>query len=74
MTQRTYPDNANMNWNFGIDSNNRIAVSDVQLILLMDIREELKRLNVTLNCRNALEIPKFLRKIELNTRKKKAKK
>jgi ABC-type transporter Mla MlaB component len=43
------------------------------LAVLMDLRDELKRLNNLLNCPNALEIPTILRKIRANTTKKRKK-
>jgi len=45
----------------------------IQLALLMDIRDELKRLNSLLHCTNFLGIPNQLRRIRLNTNKKKRK-
>jgi hypothetical protein len=74
MTQKRYPDSANVNWNFEVDFQNRVTIPEAQLIVLMDIREELKRLNTTLNCKNALAIPNLLREIKLNTRKNKPRK
>ena len=43
-----------------------------QLAVLMDIRDELKQLNRVFGCANFLNIPNELRKIEANTRKRKA--
>jgi hypothetical protein len=74
MTQKRYPESANINWNFEKDANNMVSCEDCKLIILMDIRAQLMRLNQTFNCQNALNILQFLRKIELNTRKKKTKK
>ena len=45
-----------------------------QLAVLLDIRDELQRLNRTLHCVNFLEIPWTLREIRRNTTKKKRKK
>ena len=39
----------------------------MQLAVLMDIRDELKRLNAFLHCPNAVAIPKLLRSIQRNT-------
>ncbi len=73
MTSHRYPYCANTNWNFEKSSDGMISSEDCKLIILMDIREELKMLNTILRCNNTLSIPRFLKKIELNTRKKKAK-
>lgn len=35
----------------------------MQLAVLMDVRDELQRLNILLHCRNATEIPLILREI-----------
>ena len=40
------------------------------LALLMDIRDELKKLNVILYCNDFQSIPRWLRNINTNTRKK----
>lgn len=45
----------------------------VQTSILMDIRDELKRMNARLNCPRFIEIPYVLEKIEKNTRKKRKK-
>lgn len=45
----------------------------VRVELLMDIRDELQKLNAVLNCRNFLAIPSKLDKIERNTCKPKRK-
>lgn len=42
----------------------------VQAALLMDIRDELKRLNGVIGCSNFLGIPATLRTIETNTRRR----
>ena len=44
------------------------------LAVLMDIRDELKRLNELLHCSNFITIPTTLRSIEHNTNKKPKKK
>ena len=45
----------------------------IQIALLMDIREELRRLNTLFHCHNAIDIPNILRKIAKNTTKPKRK-
>lgn len=42
----------------------------IHAALLMDIRDELKRMNEILHCSNFLNIPRELRSIRLNTAKK----
>lgn len=48
--------------------------TQVQVALLMDIRDELKDLNSLLRCQNFLQIPRTLESIRRNTAKKKRKK
>lgn len=44
-------------------------VDQVQIAVLMDIRDELQTLNAVFRCRNFLEIPVVLRAIRRNTAK-----
>ena len=46
----------------------------IHAAVLMDIRDELKRLNAALYCPNALAIPGLLRSVVRNTAKKRRKK
>jgi hypothetical protein len=46
----------------------------VNLAVLMDIRDELKRLNAAIYCRDFLAIPSTLRRISANTAKPRKKK
>lgn len=46
----------------------------VEVALLMDISDELKALNRTLQCPNTQRIPIYLRRIASNTTKRKRKK
>lgn len=46
----------------------------VPIVVLMDIRDELKRLNAALHCHNFLAIPHKLDAIKRNTTKKRRKK
>jgi len=48
--------------------------TEVQVALLMDIRDELKALVSILGCYNARDIPNILRSIKKNTTKRKYKK
>lgn len=47
--------------------------SQVQLAVLMDLRDELKSINRRLNCSETLGIPRTLRAIQRNTTKRKYK-
>lgn len=42
----------------------------VGIAVLMDIRDELKRLNGLLHCPNCVDIPNILRHIDKNTKKR----
>lgn len=57
-------------WNLGTE----ITWNMVQTAVLMDIRDELKRLNSVLHCTNFLAIPSKLDAIRRNTAKKRRKK
>lgn len=46
----------------------------VKLAVLMDIRDELKRINIRLDCSETLRIPRYLRRIASNTAKPRKKK
>lgn len=46
-----------------------LSVEAAQLAVLMDLRDELKRLNDLLRCENFLSIPRVLRRISRNTAK-----
>lgn len=56
---------ANRSWNLG----DPIVWERVPIALLMDIRDELQKLNRLLACQNFLDIPFTLHKIRLNTAK-----
>ena len=43
------------------------------IAVLMDIRDELKKLNIIVGCSNAIDIPNILRRIDENTKKAKRK-
>lgn len=53
----------NINWNVGKEA----TWEGAQLAVLMDIRDELQRLNGLLGCANFREIPRVLRTIRGNT-------
>lgn len=46
-------------------------VHEATLAVLMDLRDELKRINVRLDCHETLAIPRLLRTIASNTKRKK---
>jgi hypothetical protein len=58
------------------NDNGRVAVEwdKVPIVVLMDIRRELKKLNAILHCPNFLSIPFKLDEIKKNTKKPKKKK
>ena len=71
------PRHANVNWNLneagtpvseGVSS---YSFDTIQTAVLMDIRDELQRLNALFRCHNFLEIPYVLRQIRANTSKPK---
>lgn len=49
------------------------GMGGAQIAVLMDIRDELKKLNDLLGCRNFINIPLSLNQIEENTRRRKRK-
>lgn len=61
----------NAEWNFWMNDDGSVQTDRVQAIVLLDIREELKKLNQLLNCPNFLSVPTSLRVIRRNTTKKK---
>lgn len=54
-------------WEPGDDKGNAPTWERVIVALLMDVRDEMKELNRTLNCPNTREIPRVLRQIRANT-------
>lgn len=61
----------NNNWVFRTTPTGSIeSWEQVQCALLMDIRDELQRLNTLVHCQDAIDIPQILRRIEKNTTKK----
>jgi len=60
----------NVSWNLPVDGRGAIATWDaVKLAVLMDIRDELQKLNRVFNCGNFLNVPNVLREISRNTAK-----
>lgn len=60
---------ANIDWSLPTNQNGTVAIEFVQVALLMDLRDELQKLNRLLHCSNFLEIPRILRTIRHNTTK-----
>lgn len=60
----------NRNWNLGDDSKQIESTEYVTFALLMDIRDELQRMNAILHCSNFIQLPHTLKIIEKNTRKR----
>ena len=64
----------NAAWTVPTDLNGSIAWGGAQLAVLMDLRDELQRLNNLLACQNFLGIPHTLRSINRKLTKPRAKK
>ena len=59
------------NWNIDPESNGKYSHEGARLSVLMDIRDELKKLNAVFACGNFQSIPWKLEKIIKNTTKRK---
>ena len=64
-----------VNWDVKTTNDGRSATccEEARLAVLMDIRDELKKLNGLLGCHNCIVIPQLLRDIKRNTTKRKYK-
>lgn len=71
MTDRRKKD---VQWTVARDDGTVPTWEHVQVAVLMDIRDELKKLNQLLHCPNAIDIPNILRAIRRNTTKPRKKK
>jgi hypothetical protein len=60
-------------WILNKDHQGYLSWDQIHAALLMDIRDELTRINMRLNCRETLAMPELLRKIAKNTTKPKRK-
>jgi len=60
----------NVNWRIDEDYQGRPPTDHAQLAVLMDLRDELQRLNTLLSCSNCIDIPNILRRIDVNTEKR----
>ena len=63
----------NENWRVLQNSDCRYDPDSVQRAILLDIREELRTLTRLLNCKNFIEVPAILRRVAVNTTRKKVK-
>ncbi len=63
-----------VSWTLNLLPSGRVSTDDAQLAVLMDIRDELKRLNSLLHCGNFMRIPRILDRISANTHKPKKRK
>lgn len=62
----------NVNWDLPTSSTGSIETWDaVKVAVLMDLRDELQKLNALLYCGNFIGIPGVLREIQRNTTKRK---
>lgn len=66
------PDTRHKNtvWKLHANADGSLPISSCTVAVLMDIRDELQRLNTLLHCRNFTDIPVRLRAIQRNTVKK----
>jgi hypothetical protein len=61
--------NKDAEWAVVKEADGRYSTPNAQICVLQDIRDELKRLNSLLHCKNFVEIPYILRSIRCNTAK-----
>jgi hypothetical protein len=59
----------NIDWQPGNNSAQADSWERVQIAILLDLRDELQKLNTLLHCHNAVDIPNILRRIDTNTHK-----
>jgi len=64
----------NMDWQIAVNLDHSVSIENARLAVLMDIRDELQKLNRLLHCHNAVRIPKILDAIRRNTTKRRKKK
>lgn len=60
----------NVTWRITTNPDGTTPSTDATLAVLMDIRDELQRLNALFRCANFTGIPSSLRAIERNTKKR----
>lgn len=71
VVRKEYHEVAGVTWRVWQNEGGGYSYDALHLVLLMDIREELKRLNSLLSCHRFVGIPTTLNKIAKNTTKKK---
>jgi len=59
----------NVNWSPGDEAGRAPSWERVGIAILLDIRDELQKLNALLGCSNFTAIPRVLRRISSNTAK-----
>lgn len=65
---------AGTTWSIWQNEDGTYAIDQATLAVLIDIREELKKINATLRCPSTQGIPRYLRRISANTAKPRKKK
>ena len=60
----------NGDWNLGEKASDGLTWEQASIAVLMDIRDELQRLNRVICCSNFIGMPFTLRRIEENTKKR----
>lgn len=70
---REYHERAEQNWTHYENGDGTISYEAAQMILLMDIRGQLRKLNNLLHCANFTAIPSTLRAIAAHTKRRKPK-
>ena len=63
----------NVDWAVWQSSDGKYDSDSVQRAILLDIREELRTLTKLLNCKNFVEVPAILRRVVVNTTRKRGK-
>lgn len=63
-----------VNWTLHISDGGTVSNEHAQLAVLMDLRDELKKLNTLLHCPNVIDIPRILRGIRTKLPSKRRKK
>lgn len=74
MQKKHYTELKGRSWNIWMNDDGSIPVEQLQVLLLQEVRDELKSMNSILHCTNFLDIPWILKQIKLNTNKPKTKK
>jgi hypothetical protein len=72
--KRCTSDTANQNLEFDLGVEGGWRDGQIAIVILCDIRRELKKLNTLLHCSNFTDIPPILRGVRKNTTKRRPKK